>query len=143
MCMLSTSLLISCWTQLARWEAINTMLLQFNKLLPLYTALWILLTNANTVRPALSRHFWSQEDKINTASSSYIRPSKPGSIPISDNGHDAFDMAKMKRQTHNNYKVTISTRTIHKDSDSTERIMDGAIMVDTHVDVHSDIATRV
>ncbi|KAJ4420976.1 hypothetical protein N0V82_004018 [Gnomoniopsis sp. IMI 355080] len=103
----------------------------------------ILVGQAPMLRPALSRHFWTREDRTNTASNSYMRPSKPGSMPISDSSHDAFDMAKMKRQTPTNYNVTISTRTIHKDSDSTDRILDGGIMVDTHVDVHSDVASRV
>ncbi|KAJ4391083.1 hypothetical protein N0V93_004697 [Gnomoniopsis smithogilvyi] len=78
------------------------------------------------------------------SSSSYGRSSKPRSMPISDSsGHDAFDMAKVKRQGPNNYKVTITTRTEQKDSDSTDRIIDGGIMVDRHVDVYTDVANRV
>lgn len=104
----------------------------------------ILVGQAPMLRPALSRNFWTQEDRINTASSSYGRSSKPRSMPISDSsGHDAFDMAKVKRQGPNNYKVTITTRTEQKDSDSTDRIIDGGIMVDRHVDVYTDVANRV
>lgn len=67
-------------------------------------------------------------------------------MPISDSSHhDAFDMAKMKRQGPGNYKVSVSTRAIQQDNDgdSTERIYDGGITVNTHVDVKSEVASNV
>lgn len=83
-------------------------------------------------------------DSTNTVASSYMRPSKPGSMPISDSSHhDAFDMAKMKRHSPGHYKVSISTRAMEADSDSTERIYDGGITVNTHVDVKSEVANNV
>lgn len=104
----------------------------------------LLLIRRITVRPALSRKFWTGVDTSNTVASSYMRPSKPGSMPISDSSHhDAFDMAKMKRHSPGHYKVSISTRAMEADSDSTERIYDGGITVNTHVDVKSEVANNV
>lgn len=67
-------------------------------------------------------------------------------MPISDSGHhDAFDMGKLKRQGPGNYKVSISTRAVQheSDGDSTERIYDRGITVNTHVDVKSELASNI
>lgn len=66
------------------------------------------------------------------------------SLPI-QSGNDAFEMNSSKKHIlhsanheHQNYNVTImSTRQRNSDSESTDRIMDGGIVVDTWVDVES------
>lgn len=96
------------------------------------------------VRPAFTKSFWTKSGTIDSSWSSSRGPSKPRSIPINNNsGHDAFEMGKTARRQRSDYNVTIlSMKGTGGDSDSTDRMYEGGIMVNTFVDVESESVVR-
>ncbi|ROW04752.1 hypothetical protein VMCG_04836 [Cytospora schulzeri] len=107
----------------------------------------ILVGQAPILRPAFTRRFWTGE--MSQGSSAQRTKS---SFPI-QSGNDAFEMGTSKKgfggahqgsmhksaSRHPDYNVTIqSTRGRNSDGDSTDRIIDNGIVVDTWVDVESE-----
>lgn len=94
---------------------------------------------AHAVRPAFTRNFWrTKSSTVESSWNSSRGPSKPRSIPINSNsGNDAFEMGKTARRQRSHYKVTI-TRGGEDDGDSTDRMYEGGIMVNTLVDIESE-----
>ncbi|CAN8100960.1 unnamed protein product [Discula destructiva] len=96
----------------------------------------ICIGQAPILRPAFSKGFWTGEMCHSTSRST------PGSIPLKS-GNDTFEMGSSRKRTKgDDYNVTIMSTRPRGDSDgeSTERIIEGSIMVNTwvHVDRESN-----
>lgn len=97
------------------------------------------LTTVLLVRPAFTSGFWSKTTGATTGAST-SRPSKLGSTPLKSSENDAFEMSKSRRNK-GDYNVTIlSTRGPggDGDGDSTDRIFEQGIVVNTFVDIESE-----
>lgn len=103
------------------------------------------LTKRIPVRPALTKRFWTGE--MSYGHSQHTKSTLPH-----QSGNDAFEMntarkANLQGSKHDMSKkgndVTIfATQGRDSDGDSTERIMDGGIVVNTWVNVESETASH-